>query len=71
MAWDDREKAAADNGLLTARWHMGDGLMLGLVANLSDQAIAQDASPTGTIIWGTAAGSSIAPWSVCWRLETR
>jgi hypothetical protein len=45
--------------------------MLGLVANLSDQAIAQDASPTGTIIWGTAAGSSIAPWSVCWRLETR
>ncbi len=62
---------AADNGLLTARWRMGDGLMLGLVANLSDQAIAHEASATGSIIWGAEAGSSIAPWSVCWRLETR
>jgi maltooligosyltrehalose trehalohydrolase len=62
---------AADNGLLTAGWRMGDGKMLGLVANLSDQAIAHEASPTGTIIWGAETGSSIAPWSVCWRLETR
>jgi len=46
-------------------------LMLGLVANLSDQAIAHEASTTGSIIWGAETGSSIAPWSVCWRLETR
>jgi maltooligosyltrehalose trehalohydrolase len=62
---------AADNGLLTAGWRMGDGLMLGLVANLSDQATTHETSPTGTIIWGAETGSSIAPWSVCWRMETR
>jgi maltooligosyltrehalose trehalohydrolase len=62
---------AADNGLLTAGWRMGDGMMLGLVANLSDQAITHGGSTTGTIIWGAETGASIAPWSVCWRLDAR
>ena len=35
---------AADNGLLTAHWRMGDGATLRLTANLSDKDIAHVAS---------------------------
>jgi maltooligosyltrehalose trehalohydrolase len=62
---------AADSGLLTAHWRMGDGAALHLLANLSDRAIAHQSEATGTKIWGDAAGGSILPWSVFWRLETR
>jgi maltooligosyltrehalose trehalohydrolase len=62
---------AAEGGLLTAHWQMGDGATLGLVANLSAQAIAHRTPSTGTLIWSTAAGDTMAPWSVCWRLEPR
>jgi len=62
---------AADNGRLTARWRMGDGATLGLLANLSDQTIAQSGKTAGAIIWGAETGDSIAPWSVSWRLEAR
>jgi len=62
---------AADNGLLTADWRMGDGATLGLVANLSDQAIDHQGKKTGTPIWGGETSGLVPPWSVFWRLEAR
>jgi maltooligosyltrehalose trehalohydrolase len=63
---------AADNGLLTADWRMGDGATLRLTANLSNRAIAHRPSETtGTAIWGGDASDPIPPWSVFWRLEAR
>jgi malto-oligosyltrehalose trehalohydrolase len=60
---------AADNGLLTASWRMGDGASLQLLANLSDREIANKPNePTGTQIWGGDVKDSIAPWSVFWRI---
>jgi maltooligosyltrehalose trehalohydrolase len=63
------EAVAAENGLLTARWQMGDGARLQLTANLSSQQIA-NASPlsTGSPIWGGDAGDRLPPWSVFWRI---
>jgi maltooligosyltrehalose trehalohydrolase len=63
---------AADNGLLTADWRMGDGARLLLRANLSDAPIvgATD-QPQGALIWGHESGQLIKPWSVAWRLEER
>jgi maltooligosyltrehalose trehalohydrolase len=63
------EAYATDNGLLTAHWHMGDGAMLRLTANLSSQEIANRSIPaTGTPIWGGDAGDRLPPWSVFWRI---
>jgi maltooligosyltrehalose trehalohydrolase len=63
---------AADDGLLTAHWRMGDGATLFLLANLSDRPIAhQLRKTTGTAIWGGEAGDPIPPWSVFWRLDAR
>jgi maltooligosyltrehalose trehalohydrolase len=62
---------AADSGLLTAHWRMGDGAMLHLLANLSDQAIARHAVTAGTKIWGADLGVSISPWSVFWHIGAR
>jgi maltooligosyltrehalose trehalohydrolase len=61
---------AADNGGLTARWRMGDGATLQLVANLSAREIVHPRSETrGTPIWGGESGSLLPPWLVFWRLE--
>jgi maltooligosyltrehalose trehalohydrolase len=61
---------AADNGLLTANWRMGDGATLRLTANLSTGEIAHERSETtGIPIWGSETGDLIPPWSVLWRLE--
>jgi maltooligosyltrehalose trehalohydrolase len=62
---------AADNGLLTAHWRMGDGATLHLLANLSDQAVAQEAVTAGTKIWGADLGTSLLPWSVFWHIGVR
>jgi maltooligosyltrehalose trehalohydrolase len=63
---------AADNGLLTAHWRMGDGAMLQLVANLSNSEIARKASAaSGTPIWGDEARDLMPPWSVFWRIGGR
>jgi maltooligosyltrehalose trehalohydrolase len=61
---------AADNGLLTADWRMGDGATLRLKANLSPGEIAHKrGEPAGIPIWGRETGELIPPWSVFWRLE--
>jgi maltooligosyltrehalose trehalohydrolase len=63
---------AADNGLLTAHWRMGDGATLQLVANLSNSEIARKASAaSGTPIWGGEARDLMPPWSVFWRIGGR
>ena len=63
---------AADDGLLTADWRLGDGAALKLTANLSNAVVAHHASgTTGTPIWGGAPGDVVKPLSVFWRLEAR
>jgi maltooligosyltrehalose trehalohydrolase len=63
---------AADNGLLTADWRLGDGATLRLIANLSKIAIVQKPrEASGKSIWGGALGESIKPWAVFWSLEAR
>jgi len=60
---------AADNGLLTAYWRMGDGATLQLEANLSTGEIARERRETpGALIWGPETGDVIPPWSVSWRV---
>jgi maltooligosyltrehalose trehalohydrolase len=58
---------AADDGLLTAHWRMGDDTSLRLTANLSDHEISTEMG-TGRPIWSGAAGDRLPPWSVDWRL---
>jgi maltooligosyltrehalose trehalohydrolase len=65
------EAHAADSGLLTANWRMGDGATLHLLANLSVDAAERPTEATGTPIWGGEAGETIPPWSVFWRLDAR
>jgi maltooligosyltrehalose trehalohydrolase len=61
--------SAENNGLLTARWKLGDGTALRLLANLSDREIAGDKRPeTGTKIWGDDLSGVIAPWTVTWHI---
>jgi malto-oligosyltrehalose trehalohydrolase len=63
---------AADNGLLTASWRLGDGATLVLTANLSNRDIARQRSEAaGARIWGSEAGDLVPAWSVFWRLEAR
>jgi malto-oligosyltrehalose trehalohydrolase len=58
-----------EDGLLQARWQMGDGQRLELVANLSDHVIAHgDPSSAGTIIWGGNLSGTLSPWGVHWRI---
>jgi maltooligosyltrehalose trehalohydrolase len=64
------DASAGDNGLLSANWQMGDGALLQLLANLSDQAIDTGPELTGTKVWGGDTGS-IAPWSVFWHIGGR
>jgi maltooligosyltrehalose trehalohydrolase len=60
---------AADNGLLTANWRLGDGASLQLEANLSDREIPRQRSETnGAAIWGGEAGEKMPSWSVYWRI---
>jgi maltooligosyltrehalose trehalohydrolase len=60
---------AADKGLLTASWRMGDGATLRLMANLSDSAtVHKSSATTGSPIWGGEAAEVMPPWSVFWRL---
>ena len=64
------EAHAADNGLLTANWRMGDGATLRLLANLSDQRDCRaraddDAAPRSG---AASAGDAMPPWSVFWRI---
>ena len=63
------EAQAADDGLLTVRWRMGDGATLRLTANLSNGEIARAQDKAmATRIWGSDTGESIPPWAVLWHI---
>jgi len=63
---------AADNGLLTAHWRMGDGATLQLTANLSESQIASaPGNATGARIWGNDTGETMPSLSVLWHLGAR
>ena len=67
------EAQASDNGLVRARWTMGDGLALHLLANLSSHDLSHAATPRnaqapGSPIWGGQPGEQLPAWSVFWRL---
>jgi malto-oligosyltrehalose trehalohydrolase len=60
---------AAKDGVLTATWQMGDGAILGLLANLSDREISNASwGFTGTRVWGSEFHDRLQPWSVHWRI---
>jgi malto-oligosyltrehalose trehalohydrolase len=65
------DASAGDNGLLSANWRMGDGALLQLLANLSDQAIGSQSKMTGTKIWGGDLSDVISPWAVHWHIGQR
>jgi 1,4-alpha-glucan branching enzyme/maltooligosyltrehalose trehalohydrolase len=61
----------AVDGLLRASWRLGDGALLRLTANLSEQAVAyQPHVASSTLLWGDDDMTSLAPWSVLWHMET-
>jgi malto-oligosyltrehalose trehalohydrolase len=65
------EAHAADNGLLTASWRLGDGTRLLLRANLSTSEITDKSRKAGIPICGGPPGDVLPPWSVFWCLEPR
>ncbi len=61
-----------DDGLISARWRMGDGAVLHLLANLSDRDIIGARPPNiGTKIWGSDLSGVIPPWAVYWHIGQR
>jgi maltooligosyltrehalose trehalohydrolase len=63
------EAEAAESGLLSASWRMGDGAALHLIANLSGAAVARPSGESlGRPIWGGEPGTVLPPWSVFWRI---
>jgi maltooligosyltrehalose trehalohydrolase len=66
------EARAADNGLLTASWQLGDGTRLLLRANLSTAEVTDNSGKESAIaICGGPPGDVLPPWSVFWCLEPR
>src|SRR5882724_9145544 len=60
---------AAESGLLTASWRMGDGATLRLIANLSSADVTRQTGETNDrSIWGGEPATIIPPWSVFWRI---
>jgi maltooligosyltrehalose trehalohydrolase len=59
---------AAQSGLLTASWHIGDGATLRLLANLSDRDIHYAGKIDGTPLWGNELTGNAPPWAVFWRI---
>jgi maltooligosyltrehalose trehalohydrolase len=55
------------------RWTLGDGAILNLVANLSEQSLPPEVNPPGRCLWsaGAADSGSLDPWSVVWSIDTK
>jgi maltooligosyltrehalose trehalohydrolase len=61
--------AQCDGTVLTARWHLGNGTALILLANLADAEADRPSHFRSTrSIWGGEPGSSLPPWSVFWSI---
>jgi maltooligosyltrehalose trehalohydrolase len=61
-------KSDVTDVVLTAHWTLGDGTILRLLANLSDEEIASAPRDWGTSIWGGTPGDRLPPWSVFWSI---
>ncbi len=67
--FDPDSTPASQEALLSARWILGDGQTLSLMANISDQATERSLQPLqGAAIWGGEPPALLPPWSVYWRL---
>ena len=65
------EAHADDNGLLQAKWRLGDGANLSLTANLSGGALSGVSdNASGKVIWGEP-DAIMKAWSVLWHLDAR
>jgi malto-oligosyltrehalose trehalohydrolase len=69
------EFALLDERALRARWRLGDGSGLTLLANLAEQPVARVERPTGNLLYATSEGvltsldaATLPPWSVAWFL---
>lgn len=62
------DASAGDDGVLSASWRMGDGAILRLLANLSDQPVPARTALPGTKIWGGDLSGAISPWAVHWHI---
>jgi len=61
--------AAFSDDLLQARWRLGDGSTLRLLANLSDRDCAAPGDARGEApIWSGSPPASLPPWSVYWAV---
>ncbi|MGE5506490.1 MAG: malto-oligosyltrehalose trehalohydrolase [Actinomycetota bacterium] len=55
---------------VTCRWRLGDGSLLTLRANLSDQAVEAAVSAPGRLLYSTGGeGGALPPWRVDWHLD--
>jgi malto-oligosyltrehalose trehalohydrolase len=62
---------AIDNGVVSARWTMGDGAVLSIVANLSPSGIAAAGNGQGRRLFTTHdVSETLAPWQVICSLES-
>ena len=57
------------DGVILARWRLGDGSRLALVANLGDEPRSRPPEAAhGRAIWGGAPPPELSPWSVFWSI---
>jgi maltooligosyltrehalose trehalohydrolase len=57
------------DGVILARWRLGDGSRLALVANLGDEPrTGPPEAAHGRAIWGGAPPPELPPWSVFWSI---
>jgi maltooligosyltrehalose trehalohydrolase len=63
-----RTTAHHERGVVMARWRMGDGSELRLLANLTDVAIAHPHCLPGRPIWGGIAEGELGAWAVHWAI---
>jgi malto-oligosyltrehalose trehalohydrolase len=61
-------QARVTSDVMEARWRLGDGSELGLLANLRGEAATNPHSLPGRPIWGGAAAAELASWAVHWTI---
>ena len=63
------DHVAVRDGLLTARWALGHGRRLSLLANISNEgADTIERLPLGRIVWGQRKKDRLVPWAVLWAI---
>jgi maltooligosyltrehalose trehalohydrolase len=60
--------AQVDRGVIVARWRLGDGSGLSLLANLTPARVARPDEIEGRPIWGGEPAAELSSWSVHWAI---